>query len=87
MSEIILFHHAQGLTEGVRAFAGELTAAGHTVHLPDLFDGRTFHDLESGIAYAREIGFGTVLERGVAAADGLPAAIVYRAGVPPIRVT
>jgi len=77
MSEIILFHHAQGLTEGVRAFAGELTAAGHTVHLPDLFDGHTFGDLESGIAYAREIGFGTLLERGVSAAQSLPAKVVY----------
>jgi len=77
MPEIILFHHAQGLTEGVRAFAAELTAAGHVVHLPDLFDGRTFGDLDSGIAYAREIGFDTVLERGVAAAEGLPAELVY----------
>lgn len=41
MSEIILFHHAQGLTKGVRAFADDLSAAGHTVHVPDLFDGRT----------------------------------------------
>ncbi|MFD4958666.1 dienelactone hydrolase family protein [Microbacterium sp. NPDC058389] len=77
MSEIVLFHHAQGLTEGMRAFAGELTAAGHTVHLPDLFDGHTFGDLEAGIAYARAIGFGTLLERGVAVAETLPTNVVY----------
>lgn len=77
MTEIILFHHAQGLTEGVRAFGAELTAAGHTVHLPDLFDGNTFGDLESGIAYARAVGFDAVLDRGVAAADGYPAEVVY----------
>ena len=40
MAEVVLFHHLQGLTEGVRAFAGELRAGGHTVHTPDLFDGQ-----------------------------------------------
>lgn len=77
MSEIILFHHAQGLTKGVRAFADELSAAGHAVHVPDLFDGRTFEDVESGVDHAREIGFDNVLARGVAAADALPKSVVY----------
>ena len=45
MAELILFHHAQGLTEGVRAFAGDLRAAGHVVHLPDLYEGKTFGTL------------------------------------------
>ena len=77
MSEILLFHHAQGLTAGVRAFADRLTAAGHTVHLPDLFDGRTFGDVESGVDHARELGFDNVLQKGVAAADALPKDVVY----------
>ena len=42
MAEVVLFHHAQGLTPGVAAFADELRRAGHTVHAPDLFEGRTF---------------------------------------------
>ena len=77
MAEIVLFHHSQGLTPGVRAFADDLTAAGHTVHVPDLFEGRTFDDVGSGVAHAREIGFDTVLDRGVAAAERLPAEVVY----------
>lgn len=77
MSEVILFHHAQGLTAGVRAFADELRSAGHTVHVPDLFDGRTFDTVESGVDHAREIGFDNVLARGVAAADDLPNNVVY----------
>lgn len=77
MPEIILFHHVQGLTKGVRAFADELRAAGHTVHVPDLFDGRTFGDLESGVAHARQIGFDNVLARGVAAAESLSSELVY----------
>jgi dienelactone hydrolase len=77
MAEILLFHHAQGLTPGVVAFADELRQAGHTVHVPDLLDGRTFDTVEDGVAYADEIGFGEVIDRGVAAADGLAAELVY----------
>ena len=77
MAEVVLFHHAQGLTPGVRELADELRGAGHTVHTPDSFDGRTFDTLEEGIAYAREVGFGVVGERGVQAAQALPADVVY----------
>lgn len=77
MAEVLLFHHAQGRTPGVVAFADELRRAGHTVHLPDLYDGRTFDDLEAGIGHAGEVGFGELLDRGVRAADGLPAGLVY----------
>jgi dienelactone hydrolase len=77
MAEVLLFHHAQGRTPGVVAFADELRRAGHTVHLPDLYDGRTFDDLEAGIGHAGEVGFGELLDRGVRAADGLPAELVY----------
>jgi dienelactone hydrolase len=75
---VVLFHHAQGLTPGVVAFAEELRRAGHTVHTPDLFDGRTFASLEEGMRYAEEIGFpDEVIGRGVRAVDGLPAELVY----------
>ena len=77
MTDIVLFHHAQGLTDGVRALAATLTEAGHTVHTPDSYDGRTFDDLDSGLGYAREVGFGTVAERATAAAMELPAEVVY----------
>ena len=77
MAEILLFHHVQGLTPGVSAFADELRAAGHTVHTPDLFDGRTFPTLEEGMAHAGAIGFGTILDRGVTAAESLGTDLVY----------
>lgn len=77
MAEVLLFHHAQGQTPGFHAFADELRRAGHTVHTPDLFDGRTFDSLDEGVAYAEEVGFEEVVERGVRAADGLPAELVY----------
>ncbi|TCM43457.1 dienelactone hydrolase family protein [Kribbella sp. VKM Ac-2568] len=77
MAEIVLYHHAQGLTEGVRAFADELRQAGHTVHLPDMYEGKTFGTLDEGLDYARQTGFGTVSQRGIAAAEGLGDALVY----------
>jgi dienelactone hydrolase len=77
MADIVLFHHVQGLTTGVRALADRLRAAGHTVHAPDLFDGRTFATLDEGMSHAKSIGFGALLERGVAEAQSLPAELVY----------
>jgi dienelactone hydrolase len=77
VAEVLLFHHAQGLTAGILSFADELRTAGHVVHTPDLYEGRTFPDLDSGVGHAKEIGFDTVLERGRLAAQSLPADVVY----------
>lgn len=77
MAEVLLFHHAQGQTPGFHAFADELRRAGHAVHTPDLFEGRTFDSIEEGVAFAEEVGFDEIVERGVRAADGLPAELVY----------
>lgn len=77
MAEVLLFHHAQGLTPGVLSFAGRLREAGHTVHVPDLFEGRTFPTVEEGVAHGKSIGFDVVTERGRAFAEGLPEELVY----------
>jgi dienelactone hydrolase len=77
MTEVVLYHHAQGLTDGVRAFADELRQAGHPVHTPDMFDGRTFDIIEDGMAFAREVGFDALAERGVAAAEDVRSPAVY----------
>jgi dienelactone hydrolase len=74
---ILLFHHAQGQTKGFLAFADWLRGEGYTVHAPDLYDGRTFRTVEEGVAHVQGIGFGKMIERGVAAAEGLPNDIVY----------
>ncbi len=78
MAEVVLFHHAQGLTPGLVAFADLLRGGGHTVHTPDLFDGRTFDSIEDGMAYAEQLGFpDKVIELGGQAVDALPAGLVY----------
>jgi dienelactone hydrolase len=77
MAELIIFHHAQGLTPGMHAFADELRGAGHTVHTPDLYEGKTFDKLDDGVAHARQVGFDTLLERGRTAAERVPNEVVY----------
>jgi dienelactone hydrolase len=78
MAEVVLLHHALGLTDGVEAFAQNLRGAGHTVHTPDLFEGRTFTAIDDGMSYAQEIGFPhEVLARAERAVSGLPDALVY----------
>jgi len=77
MAEVLLFHHALGLTSGVQQFAEALRRAGHTVHVPDLFEGRLFSSIEEGVGYAQAAGFGTIMERGRVAAEELPSELVY----------
>lgn len=77
MAEVVLFHHVLGLTPAVQGFAQTLRHAGHTVHTPDLFAGRTFTTIEDGVAHAQQVGFGQILEAGTRAAEGLPTELVY----------
>ena len=74
MAEVVVFHHAHGVTRGMEDFAEALRAAGHVVHLPDLFDGRTFDDVREGVAHAQEIDYDERAERAV---EGLPESLVY----------
>ena len=77
MAEVLLFHHAQGLTPGIHAFASELRVAGHSVHTPDLFDGRTFPSIGEGMAFIEATGFDGLRARGIRMADDLPQDLVY----------
>lgn len=76
MAEILLFHHAMGLTTGVHEFAGALRDFKHTVHTPDLF-GRTFTTVQEGVDFEETIGWEGMIQRTEAAAEGLPADLVY----------
>jgi dienelactone hydrolase len=78
VAEVVVFHHALGLTDPIRGFAAALRDAGHTVHTPDLYDGRTFERIEDGMAYSEELGGPmTVVERARAAVELLPSDVVY----------
>lgn len=71
------FHHALGLTEGVRVFADLLRAADHKVHVPDLFDGQRFDDPQLAQTFVHRLGIGTLLDRARAVAEPLPNSLVY----------
>ena len=78
MAEVVVFHHALGLTHPVRRFADALRAAAHTVHTPDLYDGLTFETIEAGIAHSDELGGPmAIVERARASVESLPHEVVY----------
>jgi dienelactone hydrolase len=77
MAEVVLFHHVQGLTDGVLAFAVDLRAGGHTVHTPDLFDGERPATIEEGLTLTERIGDDVLGERADRAVAGLPQELVY----------
>jgi dienelactone hydrolase len=77
MAEVVLFHHVQGVTDGVRAFADQLRSGGHLVHTPDLFDGERAATIDDGIALAQRIGDDAIGERADQAVAGLPDGLVY----------
>ena len=77
MADVLLLHHAMGQTAGFHAFAAELRAAGHAVHTPDLFEGRTFGSIDEGMAFVGGLGFSEILTRGSRAAEALPEGLVY----------
>jgi dienelactone hydrolase len=78
MAEVVVFHHALGLTDFVHHFAEALRESGHTVLTPDLYDGRTFETIEDGMAYSEELGGPlAVVDRARAAVASLPSEVVY----------
>ena len=77
MTDVLLFHHALGVTQGVVAFADGLRAAGHQVTVPGLYDGATYATIEAGVAHAERVGFDTIVAAGLSAAESLPAELVY----------
>jgi dienelactone hydrolase len=76
-ADVVLFHHLQGLTDGVLAFADELRAGGHTVHTPDLFDGQRPASIDDGAALTEAIGDQALRERADRAVADLPVNLVY----------
>jgi len=77
MAEVVLFHHVQGLTQGVRTFAGQLRVGGHTVHTPDLFDGERPATIDDGVALVQSIGDEVLRDRSDRTVAALPAGLVY----------
>jgi dienelactone hydrolase len=75
--EVLLFHHVQGLTDGVRELADRLRAGGHTVHTPDMFVGHAFATIEDGFGYLRQLPEDEMAGRIDAALAPLPTDLVY----------
>lgn len=77
MAEVLLNHHAQGLTDGVLALASTLRRAGHTVHTPDLFNENTFDTIDAGMAFIKQQGMEALADQAMSMADSLPQDLIY----------
>jgi len=53
VATVMMFHHIQGLTPGMRRLADTIRAAGHDVHTPDLYNGRLFDTIEEAAAFRK----------------------------------
>ncbi|WP_413815947.1 dienelactone hydrolase family protein [Kitasatospora purpeofusca] len=71
VAHVLFLHSVYGLRPAVQVAADRLRAAGHTVHTPDFFEGRTFDDVEEAMAHKEEIGSDELLRRAVGAAAPL----------------
>ena len=76
MAEVILFHHALGVTDGIQAFADQLREGGHQVTVADLFGGTTFHAIEEGVAFEEQVGWDEMIARSEAAIAPLSPEVV-----------
>ena len=77
-AEVALFHSVLGVRPAVREWADRLRAAGHVVHVPDLYDGEVFDDYTLAFAHVERIGgIPALIERTHAAVAHLPNDLVY----------
>jgi dienelactone hydrolase len=78
VAEVVLFHSVLGVRTGVTEMAERLRAAGNTVHVPDLYQGRQpFDDYEPAMKHMDEIGEEEMMTRAEAAVAPLPEGLVY----------
>lgn len=80
MATVVLFHSVYGLRPAVHSAADRLREAGHEVHTPDLYDGRTADSVEAGMELKDEIGRDELLKRAVTATAPLSEAGLVYAG-------
>jgi dienelactone hydrolase len=76
VADVVLFHHAQGRTSGVQAFADHLRRAGHLVIVPDFYEGKTFATIEQGVLHAESVGFERLVEHAIECVQPLPSPVV-----------
>ncbi|MFG3255646.1 dienelactone hydrolase family protein [Streptomyces sp. NPDC048172] len=78
MTEIVLFHSVLGIRAGITDAAARFRAAGHTVHTPDLYEGRSFDTYDEAFAFLASIGgIPELITRTQASVEHLPEDVVY----------
>lgn len=77
MAQLLLLHHALGVTSALRRLADRFEDAGHDVVVPDLFESRVFASVEEGMEHVESVGIETLAGLGEdAASDMQPGFVV-----------
>lgn len=77
IADLVLFHSALGLTEGMSQLAAQFSDAGHAVHTPDYYDGHVFDSVEAGIAYRDGVGFPELAKKAASLIADLEGPLVF----------
>ena len=72
MAHVVLFHSILGLRPAEQEIASALAAEGHTVALPDLYDGRATDDYDAGFRLKEEVGDAVIEAHARAAVEEAP---------------
>ena len=72
MASIALFHSVLGVRPGVEDAAARLRAHGHEVLVVDQYDGQSFDDYATAIAFQEEVGFPALMQGALDATADLP---------------
>lgn len=72
MAHLVLFHSILGLRPAEHEIASALVADGHSVALPDLYDGRTTDTYDEGFRLKEEVGDAAIEAHARAAIDEAP---------------
>ncbi|MBD2759459.1 dienelactone hydrolase family protein [Yimella sp. cx-573] len=73
MSHVLLLHSALGLRPAVREFAHTLEQLGHTITVPDFYDGEVFDSEDDGVGYRDRVGAKELFRRILPVVEQLPA--------------
>lgn len=72
MTHIVLFHSILGCRAAEREMAAAFEKAGHTTHLPDLFENKTANNYDDGFALFRTFEREQLIERARDALNSVP---------------
>ena len=77
MANIIIFHSVLGIRKGVVDLADRLEKQDHKVYCVDLYDGKSFDDMDKAMEFFMSLGIPELIERTVKYTQDMPKDSIY----------